>query len=1704
MKVQAVRIAIIVLFLLSTYSTAVHGFQTTAGQADLLHSDGRTVSIRFNGSLSPRVFDPADPYTAGRDAPGEGEPPLYPYMSRMVVVPPDLNLRLDTTPGTPVFIPCETPPAWYTNRNIIPVSGRDACQQTDTDIYPPEITTLESPVLFRGVRMTRLSSYPLQYDPQNSRLIYYPEITATITACEGTAENRSTQPLRAGRSKQSLAFLSALTANGDALDQWYTSGKPSLTNSYLMVIHEKLITATAPFIEWRRQCGDHVEILPIPVEACRDTIQIKALIQSRYDEQLDKGIDPYDHMLLVGDRRIYFGQYGAYHILEAPAGKSVEFMICNHADYLYGCLEGNDQFPDVAVTRWPVGQDVFVYPAVQRTLRYSATPYMEDASWFTRGGVFSQHWGNSSDLGWHISIHTVPRWGYELLLKKGFQDLYYYEDTEWDQYANRIGPVIAQLMNRNANLIIGRMENYYFRDSLRGVDNRNVFPIYLSASGHGETAVEQLFRVAGWQVKGMVAGSCFWGNPTTTSTNAVWMEMVNAFVSRDMTLGWSRLLATTVIQNYIPNIEVRNKKPLHDHVLADFDVWGDPGLRPWLCVPHKIRAKFPAKIKSGRQQIEVVLTEETGLHRLDGALVTLYAPGGMPAFDSPEYPAYNRQKSWSALSDKNGRAILNLTEDDNLVKGGKVYLTVTGGDVIPFRDSLLVEEPAMQMEILDYTIEPVNQNGPNTGLLIPGGSYTAKFRSKLSGIPYLTTPSFSATTTTSTVQVHSCQTHTQLDGCRNEQVELTITVEFSLDNCCRDGSLHPATKPLLMITGSAGTSSTSAGIALDPYASEILFDRIVSTNRHSVDFKETGIPFIVSIKNSGRLDYSEHTAKLYSYSPYVKVVTQTSNYPRIWSGNRAGNNSSPFHIEIKPNCPPAYRNEFHLVLDKNGVAEDTVRFSHTFGDETANIPLGPDSYGYFCWDDTDTVWREAPKYRWFEISPQEMEIHARGLKCEFANKIFNNGNAGATVTVPIGFITRFYGNDYDKLTICSNGFVAVGDQRQITNFQNMPMDRAIGAGVGTIAPYWDKLKFGDRSQVYYHTDLQKGMFIVEWYRMQAYYDAQAELTFQLILYDKERYHTPTGDQPILFQYKQITCPENVSPGERWSDDIPYASVGISSPDSKSALSYVYNNSYPLSSAPLQNRRALRFQPPIVNEMCSLTGSVVENANDRVVAGAGVYVNGRFRTTSREDGTWSVDSLPAFTNLQVEIRNEGLLPATFFIPPQQPTDEVECHIRLLKPRLNADIRNVSDYLLPDEVKIRNLTLSNSGDGTGEWRVVKSNLSGDTLPQWSEQGKIDLKIDQPTGGVTFANNLFYTAVNQTHQSGYSILALHSPDGFDLGSYAQSNLSSAGYDDLTFDGNYLWALDKEMIYKITSDGTITASFPAPEQGLTALAYDNSNQILWVCGSGKANRLYGMSRDGSLKFSLPFNGLQVISAAYYPDDSDNCPLWVLYRSNALYTLEKVNPFQATRRTVHSWIQPLGETVVGFDITDQIKRTEIWLVTLVRTANSNRLDYNLVNYCTNWFTVTPSEGAVAPGGKQTVELTLNRRNSKPGVLQGELTIVCTASREETRIPVTLSVMLDSHRDQRELLPDQPALLDSYPNPFNSSTTIRYYLPASWEGSIALFDLQGRMLEQTTGLTGCDGVSTFVWSAGNRPAGIYFVRLSTNGHTSTRKLLLLK
>jgi hypothetical protein len=321
--------------------------------------------------------------------------------------------------------------------------------------------------------------------------------------------------------------------------------------------------------------------------------------------------------------------------------------------------------------------------------------------------------------------------------------------------------------------------------------------------------------------------------------------------------------------------------------------------------------------------------------------------------------------------------------------------------------------------------------------------------------------------------------------------------------------------------------------------------------------------FTLTLRNNGGLTLNDITAYLSSTDSQVTVTDSIGGFGDISAGGSGTNSGNTFSVHADQFATYGRMVHFNLRLISTNGLEQQLDFDYQIGPFNSDDPMGPDGYGYYCLDNTDVEYSGHPIYNWIEINPL---LGGAGHPLNLPD---NGNEQDCSVCFDLPFNFRFYGEDFAQLTVCSNGWLAFGNQSYYNGFCNYAIPSAFGADNGMLCPYWDNLKT-QNGGVYCYDDTSNHRLIVEYYRMSFNSGTTGFNTFQVLLYDPLFYPTPTGDGEIEFQYWQFSA-------SSYSTEVtPYWTTGIENHEHTDGILYSYYNRYDPGAAPLQTGRALKF------------------------------------------------------------------------------------------------------------------------------------------------------------------------------------------------------------------------------------------------------------------------------------------------------------------------------------------------------------------------------------------------------------------------------------------------------------------------------------------------------------------------------------------------
>jgi hypothetical protein len=292
---------------------------------------------------------------------------------------------------------------------------------------------------------------------------------------------------------------------------------------------------------------------------------------------------------------------------------------------------------------------------------------------------------------------------------------------------------------------------------------------------------------------------------------------------------------------------------------------------------------------------------------------------------------------------------------------------------------------------------------------------------------------------------------------------------------------------------------------------------------------------------------------LTSRSARVSVTSATATFPDVATGGQSTNDAAPFVVSVAPNALPGDAKLFlRVTADAPTYAyAETLALGLDIAEVAPLHPTGPDAYGYYAYDSTDTLYAAAPRYRWAEIAGPS----GPGLRLE---QVSESNDGVEELTVPFSIWT--YGLVRESLWVSANGHVSVYAPNGvwITN-SGIP---SFAGPAGMFAPFWDDLDPSAGGDVYVWFDPYEHRYIVQYDEVR-HRDSEETETFEIIIYDPEHYPTPTGDAEVAFLYKDVSDPGSCT-------------VGIEHPYETDGIQFLFDGDYGSYAAPLSDGLAVLF------------------------------------------------------------------------------------------------------------------------------------------------------------------------------------------------------------------------------------------------------------------------------------------------------------------------------------------------------------------------------------------------------------------------------------------------------------------------------------------------------------------------------------------------
>ncbi len=1037
--------------------------------------------------------------------------PELPAVSEYVLLAPNAMPSLECEILDADTMPAAPPapaqyPAHESGEAGGPVVGESAIYQ-GSSVWPANFASIAALGRVRGTPIGMLTLCPVRYDFAEGAYIIVRRARVSVNL-----GGELTAPPERLRSRAFAEMLRKIAVNGNVIPY----PLPDDPGVYLVICPDTCWSALDDFAEHKEARGHTVIRQRLSEIASPIT---KSAIMSYLQAQFDTLNPAPTFVILVGDNEMDDGT-------EVPNYGYSTF----HSDHTYSLLDGDDFFSDVFLARMPIDNIREFRVLIEKIKRYENSPLLAGSDWMRRGAVVSTY-DHAVTPVWNVM------WVRQVLLNHGFTQV----DTFFEN-GSTIPPAsdITNAVDRGLSYIDYRgwagsdgwwEPAYDCSNVLFDLANSNAYPVVTSivcgTGDFGSAWTDPCFGEA-WLRAGSEAnprGAVAFFGTTDHDSHTRYNNPINSgfykglfdfdlpHTGQDVWLGESECLRLHPTE--LSEVE---------QYFMTYELLGDPGLMmyhgaaPELSVSHspiEIGARVDVDVASGGEPLE-------------GALVCLYREGS--------------DERSIAYTDHLGKAHPTVLGGGS----GNIRLTVVSPFCVTYSEDFAVSG-VPNVEIVAVSFD--DASGDGDGRIDPNES----------GQLSVTLHNYG----------HVLKHVEAYLSCDHEGItidapfdslwrfwngtERTITFEVSSDGAASGGG--PA-EMILLCDSRDGAAVLPFSMPLQ--ASVLTLDSLIIDDSAGGDGDGTIEPgesaeCRLAIGNSGSGDPSPLIFRVYSSSGWLdvdggdSVVVTSLGHPGSGLSSSFELSASAAAFEGTPIDLRVYR-----VVGGREVLFDEIRL--TLGVAETSDPTGPDRWGYFAYDNSDAASGYAPTSTFEDISSTGTHVAI---------------GDDEVVQIPLSFDFVFYGETFETLTVCSNGWAAPGVQPPfMLTFYNNPIPAPNGPW-GTIAPFWDDLEpIVGAGGLYYQYFPAEKKLVVQWERMQQARIAGMDNTFQIAIFDPTSHPTCTGDSPIEFRYSGGI--ENVDTDEE------YSTVGIESPDHLLGLEYMYSLRSDAGAAPLMDGRVIRF------------------------------------------------------------------------------------------------------------------------------------------------------------------------------------------------------------------------------------------------------------------------------------------------------------------------------------------------------------------------------------------------------------------------------------------------------------------------------------------------------------------------------------------------
>ena len=981
--------------------------------------------------------------------------------------------------------------------------------------FPSENIEISDPQIMRDLSLISISFTPFTYDVSTKTLEVFDEVVIEINSIETARSNTGPRQIPTSRVfsqvfERSVVNYDRNRSISDTPVILYICGGNSLSNPYMQAL-----------IEWRHQRGYQVEAVSTSAIG-GSTSAIKSYIQSAYDNWAT----PPDFVCLVGDSG---GSYSIPSFTETWSGYGGD------GDHPYSQLSGNDILADVIFGRLSVRSTTDLSVVVNKIIKYEQG-YDLNSNWTEKAALIGDP--GSSGISTVITNESIEN----TMEQYGMTDVRHkYSGGSWSSWMqNQLNEGVLYFNYRGYYGVSG-----FGGGNIDGANNGYKLPFAtVITCGTGSfasetTALSEKFLRAGTvsNPKGGIASI----GTATLGTHTLFNNIFDMGVYHGLFVLGNETAGEALNSGKFALYETYPSNP--NNYTNIFTHWnnlmGDPATHLWTDTPVEITADYPETVNMGQDVIQVWVIDEND-QPVENARVTLVK-------DDDNFFS-------NSFTDESGYVSIPLYYSS----GGNMDITITKRNVVPLREEIYIPSNGIELSIHNSEILIIDDgsdgtSGNSDGDVNPGETFLIDLPLYNFSDEPISGLSCSLSSISQEFEVLGEPVLIPfLPGLEHQSIQFLCTVSPS--------AVFRQEMAVILVIDSESEGSWNIEIPVDVFAPNLyISDILISSGVENLE--PGGIGTIqVEIFNNGSDDISDLTGEIIVGNNLIEVTSGELTWPTIPAGTSEYSEGG-LVVSVDSNVINGTVLNVGVHLTSDSGYDRTEIFNVTIGELTVNDPMGPDSYGYYIYDMGDDNYDLAPDYDWIEIDPgyggngTELSINDGG----------NNQDDSQVLSLPFSF--KFYGEDYDQITVCSNGWIAFGSS-PLESFRNYTLPGP-GGPAPMLAVFWDDLKTTNGGDVFSYYDAANGRLIIEWSDMRTYDENSLE-SFQAILYDVMV--PPYGDGEIKLQYKEFN---NTTNGNYYSAiHGAYSTIGIENHWSDTGLEYTFNNEYSPAAAPLYDESAL--------------------------------------------------------------------------------------------------------------------------------------------------------------------------------------------------------------------------------------------------------------------------------------------------------------------------------------------------------------------------------------------------------------------------------------------------------------------------------------------------------------------------------------------------